>query len=112
MAVASIGVPTMGGVQSSLMNYGVGVGAGLLYNLIADFTGSGLIGGALSASITGAAVRGVAGEMVAVNAGFAVGQGGFAGLGLGDGFGLGGLFNGNGNGNGNGPDEPLDEGLI
>ena len=83
MAVASIGVPTMGGVQNSLINYGVGIGAGLLYNLIRGFTGSGLIGGALSASITGAAVRGVAGEMVAVSSGFAVGQQGFAGLGLG-----------------------------
>jgi len=97
MAVASIGVPTMGGVQNSLMNYAVGVGAGLLYDVVRGFTGSGLIGGALSASITGAAVRGVAGEMVAVSSGFAVGQSGFAGLGLGD---LGGLL-GNGNGNGN-----------
>ncbi len=82
MAVASIGVPTMGGVQNSLMNYAVGIGAGLLYNLVSTFTGSGLIGGALSASVTGAAVRGVAGEMVAVSSGFAVGQQGFAGLGL------------------------------
>jgi hypothetical protein len=83
MATASIGVPTMGGVQNSLMNYGVGIGAGLLYNLVSGFTGSGLIGGALSASITGAAVRGIAGEMVAVSSGFAVGQSGLAGLGLG-----------------------------
>jgi len=83
MAVASIGVPTMGGVQNSLINYGVGIGAGLLYNLVRGFTGSGLIGGALSASITGAAVRGLAGEMVAVSSGFAVGEQGFAGLGLG-----------------------------
>lgn len=82
MTVASIGVPTMGGVQNSLMNYAVGIGAGLLYNLVSTFTGSGLIGGALSASVTGAAVRGVAGEMVAVSSGFAVGQQGFAGLGL------------------------------
>jgi hypothetical protein len=73
----------MGGVQNSLINYGVGIGAGLLYNLVAGFTGSGLIGGALSAGITGAAVRGVAGEMVAVSSGFAVGQSGLAGLGLG-----------------------------
>jgi hypothetical protein len=72
----------MGGVQNSLMNYGVGIGAGLLYNLVSTFTGSGLIGGALSASVTGAAVRGIAGEMVAVSSGFAVGQQGFAGLGL------------------------------
>jgi len=83
MAVASIGVPTMGGVQNSLTNYAVGIGAGLLYDIVRGFTGSGLIGGALSASITGAAVRGVAGEMVAVSSGFAVGQSGLAGLGLG-----------------------------
>lgn len=83
MATASIGVPTMGGVQNSLMNYAVGIGAGLLYDIVRGFTGSGLIGGALSASITGAAVRGVAGEMVAVSSGFAVGQSGLAGLGLG-----------------------------
>jgi len=83
MAVASIGVPTMGGVQNSLVNYAVGIGAGLLYDVVRGFTGSGLIGGALSASITGAAVRGIAGEMVAVSSGFAVGQSGLAGLGLG-----------------------------
>ena len=87
MATASIGVPTMGGVQNSIMNYAVGIGAGLLYNVISGFTGSGLIGGALSASITGAAVRGVAGEMVAVSSGFAVGQSGFEALGLGAMFG-------------------------
>jgi hypothetical protein len=72
------------GVQDSLMNYVVGIGAGLVYNIVAGFTGSGLIGGALSASITGAAVRGVAGEMVAVSAGFNVGQSGLAGMGLGN----------------------------
>lgn len=83
MAVASIGVPTMGGVQTSVMNYAVGIGAGLLYDVVRGFTGSGLIGGAISAGIVGAAVRGVAGEMVAVSSGFAVGQSGLAGLGLG-----------------------------
>ena len=83
MATASIGVPTMRGVQDSIIDYGVGIGAGLLYNIISGFTGSGLIGGALSASITGAAVRGVAGEMVAVSAGFAVGQSGLQAMGLG-----------------------------
>jgi len=87
MATASIGVPTMGGVQNSLMNYGVGIGAGLIYNLVSGFTGSGLIGGALSASVTGAAVRGIAGEMVAVSSGFAVGTQGLQGLGFGEGFG-------------------------
>ena len=83
MPAASIGVPTMGGVQTSLMNYGVGIGAGLIYNIVSGFTGSGLIGGALAASVTGAAGRGVAGEMVAVSSGFNVGQQGLGGLGLG-----------------------------
>jgi len=107
MATASIGVPTMGGVQNSLMNYGVGIGAGLIYNLVSGFTGSGLIGGALSAGITGAAVRGIAGEMVAVSSGFAVGQSGLGSLGLPRE--LGGLL-----GNGSGPSEPVveDPGLI
>ena len=84
MAQAALGVPTMRGVQDSLMNYVVGIGAGLIFNIVSGFTGSGLIGGALSASITGAAVRGVAGEMVAVSAGFNVGQSGLAGMGLGN----------------------------
>jgi len=107
METASIGVPTMVGVQSSLMNYGVGIGAGLIYNLVSGFTGSGLIGGALSAGITGAAVKGIAGQMVAVSSGFAVGQSGLDALGLPGG--LGGMF-----GNGNGPSEPVveDPGLI
>jgi len=83
MAQAALGVPTMRGVQDSLMNYVVGIGAGLIFNIVSGFTGSGLIGGALSASVTGAAVRGVAGEMVAVSAGFNVGQSGLGGLGLG-----------------------------
>lgn len=83
MPAASIGVPTMGGVQTSLMNYAVGIGAGLIYNIVSGFTGSGLIGGALSASVTGAAVRGVAGEMVAVSSGFNVGQQGLGAMGLG-----------------------------
>ena len=83
MPAASIGVPTMGGVQTSLLNYAVGIGAGLIYNIVSGFTGSGLIGGALSASITGAAVRGVAGEMVAVSSGFNVGQAGLGAMGLG-----------------------------
>lgn len=99
MVQAALGVPTMRGVQDSLMNYVVGIGAGLLFNIVSGFTGSGLIGGALSSSITGAAVRGVAGEMVAVNAGFAVGQSGLGGLGLGD---LGGLL----------PGKPVEEPVI
>ena len=89
-ATAAIGVPTMGGMQKSLTGYGVGIIAGVGYNLISTFTGSGLIGGAISAAATGALVRGVLGEMIAVNLGFNVGQGGLQNLGLGN-LGLGGL---------------------
>ena len=42
---AEIGVPTVRGVQSGLMDYGAGVIAGLVYNTVSTFTGSGLIGG-------------------------------------------------------------------
>jgi len=81
---AAIGVPTMGGMQNSLTGYGVGILAGVGYNLISTFTGSGLIGGAISAAATGAMVRGVLGQMIAVNLGFAVGEGGLNNLGLGN----------------------------
>jgi len=81
-AQAAIGVPTMEGVQRSLTGYGVGILAGVGYNIVSSFTGSGLIGGALSAAVTGALVRGVLGEMISVNLGFNVGQGGLGNLGL------------------------------
>jgi len=80
----AIGVPTMGGMQKSLTGYGVGIIAGIGYNLISTFTGSGLIGGAISAAATGALVRGQIGEMIAVNLGFNVGQAGLNNLGLGN----------------------------
>jgi len=83
-ATPAIGVPSMGGMQKSLTGYGVGIIAGVGYNLISTFTGSGLIGGAISAAATGAMVRGVLGEMIAVNLGFNVGQGGLNNLGLGN----------------------------
>ena len=93
MASAAIEMPTMGGVQKNLMSYGVGVVAGLGYNIVSNITGSGLIGGAVSAAVAGSLVRGVIGEVIAVNAGFNVGQRGMGGLGLGN---LGG-FGRNGN---------------
>ena len=81
-ATPAIGVPTMAGVQKSLTGYGVGILAGVGYNFVSAFTGSGLIGGAISAAATGAMVRGVLGEMIAVNLGFNVGQQGLGNLGL------------------------------
>ena len=79
-----IGVPTVRGVQSGLMDYGAGVIAGLVYNTVSTFTGSGLIGGAISAALASSVARGNLGAMIAVNAGFRTGSGGLPGLGMGN----------------------------
>jgi len=100
---AEIGVPTVRGVQSGLMDYGAGIVAGLVYNTVATFTGSGLIGGALSAALASSVARGTLGTAIAANAGFRTGSAGMRGLGLGNMLGgLGGGARQNGNGNGNG----------
>jgi hypothetical protein len=96
MAV-DIGAPTMRGVQNNLMSYGAGVISGLAYNVVSGFTGSGLIGGAISAAVAGSIARKELGEMIAVNAGFRTGSVGMQGLGLGNLGGIGGRRNGNGN---------------
>lgn len=87
----SIGVPTAGGFQGALTGYGVGVLSGIGYNIISQFTGSGLIGGALAAAIAGATVRGPVGDSIAAILGFQAGQSGLGQLGLG------GLMGGNNN---------------
>ena len=93
---AEIGVPTVRGVQSGLMDYGAGVVAGLVYNTVSTFTGSGLIGGAISAALASSIARGNLGTAIAAMAGFRTGSVGMRGLGLGN---LGGAArNGNGNG--------------
>ena len=77
---AEIGVPTVRGVQSGLMDYGAGVIAGLVYNTVSTFTGSGLIGGAISAALASSVAKNQLGAMIAVNAGFRTGSGGMRGL--------------------------------
>lgn len=86
---AAIEMPTVGGVQRNLMSYGAGIVAGLGYNVVANVTGSGLIGGAVSAAVAGSLVKGVLGEVIAINAGFNVGTRGLPGLGMGNLFGNG-----------------------
>ena len=87
---ASIAVPRVAGIQKNLQGYGVGLLAGLGYNMITGIPGSGLIGGALAAALAGATIRGSVGEVLAVQLGFQSGRGG-----LGNGVqGLGGLFGG------------------
>jgi len=98
---AEIGVPTMRGVQSGIMDYGAGLVAGIVYNTVATFTGSGLIGGAIAAGLASAVARGNLGTAIAANAGFRTGSAGMRGLGLGNMLG-GPARNGGGNGRGNG----------
>jgi hypothetical protein len=100
---AEIGVPTVRGVQSGLMDYGAGVVAGLVFNTVATFTGSGLIGGAISAALASSVARGTLGTAIAANAGFRAGSVGMRGLGLGNMLGGGAARNGNGNGRNGGP---------
>ena len=97
---AEIGVPTGRGVQSGLMDYGAGVIAGLVYNTVSTFTGSGLIGGAISAALASSVAKNQLGAMIAVNAGFRTGSVGMRGLGLGQ---LGGA---RANGNNGGSKQP------
>ena len=81
---ADIGVPSVRGVQSGLMDYGAGVIAGLVYNTVSQFTGSGLLGGAVSAALASSVAKGNLGAMIAVNAGFRTGSVGMGGLGMGN----------------------------
>lgn len=90
MAAIRMGMPTTGQFQGALQSYGVGLMSGIGFNLVSGFTGSGLIGGALSAAIVGATVRGPVGDSIAAILGFQAGQAGLGALGLGN-LGLGGL---------------------
>jgi len=89
----SIAIPTGNNVGKSLQNYGVGLAAGLGFNLVSRFTGSGLVGGAIAAGVTGAIVPGEAGKIITTTLGFNLGSRGFENLGIGNlGQGLNGLF--------------------
>ena len=64
MATTDIGMPSVRGVQNNLMSYGAGVVSGLAYNLVSGFTGSGLIGGAISAAVAGSIASPQLGQMI------------------------------------------------
>ena len=72
--MATISVPTVGGVQKGLTNYAYGVVAGMAYKVISGMTGSGLIGGAISSAGASAIIKGPAGDAISAMAGFAAGQ--------------------------------------
>ena len=73
--MAEITVPSARGVTSALTNYGFGAVAGMGYRVISGFTGSGLIGSAVSAAVAGAMIKGPAGDAIPAILGFQAGQG-------------------------------------
>jgi hypothetical protein len=84
----TLGMPTQTQFQGALTSYGVGLMSGIGYKIASGFTGSGLIGSALSAAIIGATVRGPVGDSISAILGFQAGQQGLGQLGLGNlGFG-------------------------
>ena len=67
---AKVGVPTMGGVKSSMTDYAYGAGGGILYGVASSITGSGLLGGLLSAALAGSTIKGERGKTIATMLGF------------------------------------------
>ena len=65
-----IGMPSVSGVKSSMINYGVGLAGGLVFALSTAFTGSGLLGGLIGAGIAGSVIKGNRGETIATILGF------------------------------------------
>jgi len=70
VAETKIGMPSMGGIQSSLMDYAVGLGGGIIYSISQALTGSGLLGGLIGAGIAGSVVKGTRGTAIATILGF------------------------------------------
>lgn len=65
-----IGVPTMGGIKGSLVDYGYGVGGGIVYSLASNLLGSGLLGSLASAALAGSVIKGPRGTTIATVLGF------------------------------------------
>ncbi len=65
-----VGVPTMAGLQSSLIDYAVGLGGGVMFALSSAVLGSGIIGGLIGAGIAGATIKGARGTAIATILGF------------------------------------------
>lgn len=82
--MAEITVPSARGIGSALSSYGYGAVAGIGYRAISSFTGSGLLGSAIAAGVSGAMIKGPAGDAIPAILGFQAGQG----------FSLGGMFGG------------------
>lgn len=74
-----VGMPTMKGLQSSMLDFAVGAGGGIVYALGSALLGSGLLGGLLGAGLAGAVVKGDRGTAIATILGFQAIIGGLGG---------------------------------
>ena len=70
MAQQKVGMPSVSGVQDAMINYAVGLGGGLVYSIASSFSGSGLLGGLLSAGLAGSVIKGTRGTAIATILGF------------------------------------------
>jgi hypothetical protein len=65
-----VSAPSMSGIKTSAVDYAAGFGGNMLYQLLSRITGSGLIGGAIAAILTGSVIAGERGRMLATLLGF------------------------------------------
>ena len=78
--MVAVGVPTVGGLQSSAMDFGIGAIGGLIFQIGTSIFGNSILGGLASAAAAGAVVKGPRGQIVATVAGFqALSQSGLGG---------------------------------
>ena len=78
---AKVGMPSLGGVKDSIIDYALGAGGGIVYALSTAITGSGLIGGLLGAGLAGSVIKGTRGTVIATILGFMTIVGGLSGAG-------------------------------
>jgi len=77
-----VGMPTVGGLRSGMVDYGVGVIASMAYSVSQQFLGTGLLGGLIGAAIAGSVIKGTRGTAVSTILGFQSGLGASIGGGM------------------------------
>ena len=70
MASTKVGMPSIGGVKESMIDFALGAGGGIVYALSTALTGSGLIGGLVGAGLAGSVIKGTRGTVIATTLGF------------------------------------------
>ena len=75
-------MPTVGSMQAGLIDYAVGIGGSLVYELSQRFLGTGIIGGIVGAALAKSVIKGDRGTALATILGFQSGLGATLGSGL------------------------------